>query len=99
MKGNNMEQLSHRERELVALGAAIGSNCIPCIEHHIPEARKSGLSDGQIKEAVELADKVRQVPARNVLKTALQHFDAAGSSALPDAAQCADLSKHAAQCC
>jgi len=94
-----MEQLTHRERELVALGAAIGSNCIPCIEHHIPEARKSGLSDGQIKEAVELADRVRQVPARNVLKAALQHFDAARNSTLPEAAQCADLSKHASQCC
>lgn len=94
-----MEQLTHRERELVALGAAMGSNCIPCIEHHIPEARKSGLSDWQIKEAIELADKVRQVPARNVFKAALGQFDAAGSSALPEAAQCADLSKHASQCC
>ncbi len=94
-----MEQLTHRERELVALGAAMGSNCIPCIEHHIPEARKSGLSDEQIKEAIELADKVRQVPARNVLKAALEKFDATGSSALPEAAQCADLGKHTSRCC
>lgn len=94
-----MEQLTHRERELVALGAAMGSNCIPCIEHHIPEARKSGLTDWQIKEAIELADKVRQVPARNVLKTALLHFEAAGNRALPEAAQCTDLSKHASSCC
>lgn len=94
-----MEQLTHRERELVALGAALGSNCIPCIEYHIPEARKSGLNDGQIKEAIELADKVRQVPAQKVLKAALQQFDAAGASVLPEAAQCADLSKHASQCC
>ena len=94
-----MEQLTHRERELIALGAAMGSNCIPCIEHHIPEARKSGLCDGQIKEAIELADKVRQVPARNVLKAALEQFDVTGNSALPEAAQCTDLSKHASQCC
>ncbi len=94
-----MEQLTHRERELVALGAALGSNCIPCIEHHIPEARKSGLSDAQIKEAIELADKVRQVPARNVLKAALEKFDAAGSSAMPEAAQCGDLGKHTSRCC
>lgn len=93
-----MEQLTHRERELVALGAAMGSNCIPCIEHHIPEARKSGLSDEQIKEAIELADKVRQVPARKVLKAAQQQLDSAGAT-LPEAAQCVDLSKHASQCC
>lgn len=91
-----METLSLRERELVALGAAMGSNCIPCIEHHIPEARQAGLSDSQIREAVELADKVRQVPARNVLKTAQQQL---ASSSLPEAAQCVDLGKHSAQCC
>ena len=65
-----MNELNHRERELVALGAAMGSNCAPCIEHHIPEARKAGLSDSQILTAIRLADAVRQVPARKVLDTA-----------------------------
>ena len=65
-----MNELTSRERELVALGAAMGSNCVPCIEYHIPEARKAGLADAQIFEAIRLADKVRQVPARKVLNTA-----------------------------
>lgn len=65
-----MPNLSQREREIVAIGAAMGSNCIPCIEYHIPEARKAGLSDEEIREAVALADKVRQVPARKVLEAA-----------------------------
>jgi len=65
-----MNQLTPRERELVALGAAMGSNCIPCIEYHMPEARKAGLTDTQIGEAIDLADKIRQVPARKVLSTA-----------------------------
>jgi 4-carboxymuconolactone decarboxylase len=67
-----MNNLSPRERELVALGAAMGSNCISCIEYHIPEARKAGLTDSQISEAIGLADKVRQVPARKVLNAALK---------------------------
>jgi 4-carboxymuconolactone decarboxylase len=66
-----MKELSSTERELVALGAALGSNCVPCVEHHIPEARKAGLSDRHIAAAVRLADKVRQVPARKVLAAAL----------------------------
>ena len=66
-----MSELDNREQELVALGAAIASNCVPCIEYHIPEARKAGLSDTQIKEAVQIADKVRRVPAHAVLQTAL----------------------------
>lgn len=92
-----MNALNSRERELVALGAALGSNCVPCIEHHIPEARKAGLTDGQIREAVELADAVRQVPARNVLAAALQYLD--GAVAAPGESPCADLSRPASRCC
>ncbi len=65
-----MKELTRKEHELVALGAAVASNCIPCIEYHIPEARKAGLTETQILEAVELADKIKQVPARKVLDAA-----------------------------
>jgi AhpD family alkylhydroperoxidase len=65
-----MTNLTDRDRELVALGAAMGSNCVPCIEYHIPAARKAGLSDTEIVDAVRLADKVRQVPAQKVLDVA-----------------------------
>jgi len=67
-----MPDLSARDRELVALGAAMGSNCVPCIEYHIPKAREAGLSDSEISEAIRLSDRVRQVPARKVLEVALQ---------------------------
>lgn len=74
-----VDKLSPAERELVALGAALGSNCVPCIEYHVPEARKTGLSDAQINEAIHLADKVRQVPARKVLVAALGMLPDAGA--------------------
>jgi AhpD family alkylhydroperoxidase len=66
-----MSSLTPREQELVSLAAAMGCNCVSCIEHHIPVSRKAGLSDEQISEAVRLADKVRQVPARRTLDRAL----------------------------
>jgi 4-carboxymuconolactone decarboxylase len=68
-------ELNTSQQELVALGAAIASNCVPCIEYHIPEARKAGLSDTQIREAVKIADKVRRVPARSVMRTALARLE------------------------
>jgi 4-carboxymuconolactone decarboxylase len=74
-----MNELSHREQSLVSLGAAIASNCIPCIKYHVPEARKAGLSDIQIKQAVRVADKVRRVPARMVLQAALARIAEAPS--------------------
>ena len=66
-----MEYLSLKEKELVAIGAALASNCIPCIEYHIPTAIKAGLNDNQIKEAIEIANKVRNVPSAKVLELAL----------------------------
>lgn len=78
--------LDARERELVALGAAMGSNCVPCIEYHVPKAREAGLTDAQIRDAVRLADRVRKVPARKVLDTAHQLLsdDAADAVSSPD---------------
>lgn len=67
-----MSDLNLRDRELVALGAAMGSNCVACIEYHIPESRKVGLSDLEIHEAIQHADKIRQVPARKTLQAALR---------------------------
>lgn len=66
-----MSHLAPREQELVSLGAAMGSNCIPCIEHHIPASRNAGLTDAQISEAIGLADRVRRAPARKTPDTAL----------------------------
>ncbi|MEN9728404.1 MAG: hypothetical protein RL434_2770, partial [Pseudomonadota bacterium] len=40
-----MNILTLRERELVALGAALAANCVPCIEFHVPAARKAGLTE------------------------------------------------------
>ncbi len=67
-----MSDLSRRDLELVALGAAMGSNCTPCVEYHIPEARKAGVSDSEILAAIRHADMIRKVPARKTLQTALK---------------------------
>jgi 4-carboxymuconolactone decarboxylase len=68
---NLMPDLSPRDLELVALGAAMGSNCPPCMEYHIPQARQAGLSDAEIHAAIVHADNIRQVPARKTLQAAL----------------------------
>jgi 4-carboxymuconolactone decarboxylase len=67
-----MSDLSSRERALIGLGAALGSNCVPCAEHHIRLARAAGVGDEAVRAAVMLADTIRQVPARKVLEAALQ---------------------------
>lgn len=67
-----MSELNSRERALIGLGAALGSNCVPCAEHHIRLARAAGVGDEALRAAVALADTIRQVPGRKVLDAALQ---------------------------
>jgi 4-carboxymuconolactone decarboxylase len=81
LEENIMSDLTPRDRELVALGAAMGSNCVPCIEFHIPESRKVGLSDPEIHAAIQHADKIRQVPARKTLQAALKMLPSATGEA------------------
>lgn len=86
-----MTYLSQKESELVALGAAMGSNCVPCVQFHIPEARKAGLTNDQIAEAIGKADKVRQVPARKVHDAAMQMLnEVPGGDAGADRKSCED---------
>ena len=65
-----MSHLTLKQRELAAIGASLASNCIPCIKYHIRKGRETGLTDEEIAEAIEVADTVRQVPARKVRETA-----------------------------
>lgn len=65
-----MQSLSNREQLFVALGAAIGSNCVPCVESIVPKARGAGIEDWELRLAVNAADFVRQKPAAKVLSTA-----------------------------
>jgi AhpD family alkylhydroperoxidase len=65
-----MSHLTGQQRSLVAIGASLGSNCIPCVKFHIRKGQQAGLTDLMIGEALEVAESVRQVPARNVREAA-----------------------------
>jgi AhpD family alkylhydroperoxidase len=56
--------------ELVAIGAAIASNCEPCLEFHVAKARELGVADEEIAQAVETARRVKETPARSILRAA-----------------------------
>ena len=61
-------------RELVAIGAAIASNCEPCFKYHYLAARKLGVSKGDMTLAVEMAHAVKESPAQSVLVLAASYF-------------------------
>ena len=67
--------------ELVAIGAAIASNCEPCFKYHYDQARKLGVADADMRRAVDLAQKVKETPARAVLDLASRYLDKKSSLA------------------
>jgi AhpD family alkylhydroperoxidase len=52
-------QLEQRDKELAAIGSAIGCNCWPCVDHHIPKGREAGISEAELADAVALARAIR----------------------------------------
>lgn len=54
-----MPTLTDKEREYVAIGAAIGAGCRPCTRYHVGAAQKAGLSEDEIRLAVKDAEALR----------------------------------------
>jgi AhpD family alkylhydroperoxidase len=71
--------------ELVAIGAAIASNCSPCLEYHVGKAHDLGLDDAVIRAAIQTARVVKAAPARAVLRRADELLAPANPSTKPAA--------------
>lgn len=41
-------------RELISLGASVSAHCFPCLDYHLEQARKLGLNDEEIQEAIRV---------------------------------------------
>jgi len=54
-----MTVLSATEREVVSVGAAVGAGCRPCTQYHVRAGLKAGLSEEEIRLAVEEAEVLR----------------------------------------
>ncbi len=67
--------LTDAVKELVAIGAAIASNCEPCFKFHYDKARKLGVSKSDMRVAVSVAQAVKDSPARMMLELAERYCD------------------------
>jgi AhpD family alkylhydroperoxidase len=60
--------------ELVALGAAIASNCEPCFQYHHRKAVELGISQDDMVQAVNVALRVKEQPAQAMVRLAQKHL-------------------------
>jgi len=75
--------------ELVAIGAAIASNCEPCFKFHFDKARKLGVSRDDMWAAVTLGQTVKDAPARAMLDLAGRYLQQGMAPASPAPAEAA----------
>jgi AhpD family alkylhydroperoxidase len=52
-------------QELIAVGASVTANCVPCFKFHFANARKESATDDDIREAVRVGRMVRKGAAKN----------------------------------
>jgi 4-carboxymuconolactone decarboxylase len=53
-------EMDVRTTELIAIGAACGANCIPCLHFHMKKAREAGAEDEQVRAAIRVGQMVRK---------------------------------------
>ena len=59
-------EITEQVRELIALGAAIGASCEPCLKYHTKKARDLGLTDAQMREAIAMGQMVKEASAKAI---------------------------------
>lgn len=85
--------------ELVAIGAAIASNCEPCLRFHVNEAEKLGVTKADIGRAVAMAAKVKDAPHQNVMRLAARLTGAPASDTTSAKAGVANVAAAKSSCC
>ena len=49
--------MDNKTKELIAIGAAVTANCVPCFKFHFAKAREEEANDDEIREArLEVVD-------------------------------------------
>ncbi|RJP64475.1 MAG: hypothetical protein C4532_19165 [Candidatus Abyssobacteria bacterium SURF_17] len=84
---------------LIAAGAAMGANCEPCLNRIVPELLEAGVSETDIRRAVEIGQFVKDKPAA-IMKEAADVLTGSKLSEKPAAEDCSAIAtKQAGGCC
>lgn len=78
--------------ELIAIGAAIASNCEPCFKYHYNQAKNLGVSNDDMLEAVNTSLQVKDAPAQAMVQLAQKTL-------LPEATSAGGCCGGGSSCC
>ena len=57
--------MDKKTQELIAIGAAVTANCVPCFKFHYSKLREEDASDDEIREAIRVGRMVRKGAAKS----------------------------------
>jgi len=88
--------MDERTKELVAVGASVSAHCQPCLTYHVTQAREMGIAEEEIREAVQVGQRVEKgaMAAMRTASSAL--LEASGTT---PAACCGPTSAKGSGCC
>jgi AhpD family alkylhydroperoxidase len=52
--------MDEKTKELIAIGASISGHCQPCLTYHVDQAKRLGIGDDEIKEAISVGKMVQK---------------------------------------
>jgi AhpD family alkylhydroperoxidase len=52
--------MDEKIKELIAIGASISGHCQPCLTYHVDQAKRLGIGDDEIKEAIAVGKMVQK---------------------------------------
>jgi hypothetical protein len=61
--------MDEKTRILISLGAAVAANCVPCFEHFLTKTQVVGLTPGEIQEAADIGDQVKNGARITIMST------------------------------
>lgn len=70
--------------ELIAIGASVGAHCQPCLEYHIRAAQEIGVSENEIRQAVEIGHKVEKGAMAAMKKSCSNTLERLSAAKFPD---------------
>ena len=77
--------LDNRETALISIGVSVGVNCQPCLQYCVAKAREIGMTEQEIREAVNAGKVVRSGAATKMNRYIEELLE--GGSTVPEAAE------------
>ena len=66
--------LNFKEQELVAVGTSIAAGCRPCTNYHMKKVKETGATEGEIRQAIEIAAEIRRNAAEIMMVHGLRQL-------------------------